>query len=95
MHRYEYKKLKNNEEVKATARMIRKTFARYYNEDIICITDNIQYNMGIDDVDIFYNTFDKYKDIRNTYNELKYHHYLYKKGTTRKDMFLAVCNEEV
>lgn len=74
--------------------IIRSFFYQYMDDNVVDITERLM-NEFVDtfggNEDMFYNTFDKYKDLREVYQMLSYHHNLYKQGVTRKDMFSRLC----
>lgn len=78
-------------------KIIRDCFYDYCNKPVTVISDEIQTRFSICfDVDFcvddnYYEAFDRYTDLSETYTELAYHHMLYKKGTTRRDWFRRVC----
>lgn len=68
-------------------KIIRDCFYDYCDKPVTVISDEIQTRFSICfDVnfcvdDNYYEAFDRYTDLSETYTELAYHHMLYKKGT--------------
>lgn len=73
-------------------------FATTCDKDIITITDYL-YAMFLSDapknydLDMFYNTLDAYTELQSTYQTLVFNHELLKKGKTRKQWFVTMCQD--
>lgn len=85
----------SNEKKKQIAeirRMICTMFEEYANDSVVVITDKI--NIAL--VNIYGLTLDyldKSKQLRGVYQTLSYHHSIYRKGQSRKEWFITICED--
>lgn len=96
MKKYPNKIVLPHDQIVKICNIMRDTFAENCDENVITLTSILQAKLTtISDRFInenaFYDTLDNYIDLRETYQTLTYHHELYRKGKTRKKMFLRVC----